>query len=126
MFDRMGAEAFAERPRGELLAAGENVRKRPAGVRDELTPQERQIARRAQDGQSNSQIAAELFLSPRTVEWHLRKVFNKLGIGDLKRADGVVIGRHLLLLASAGGAVDARTRPARRLDWIHSGNRRHP
>ena len=85
MFARMGAEAFAERARGELLATGETVRKRPAGVRDELTPQERQIARRARDGQSNSQIAAELFLSPRTVEWHLRKVFTKLGISSRRQ-----------------------------------------
>jgi DNA-binding CsgD family transcriptional regulator len=80
MFARMGAEAFAERARGELLASGESIRKRAADVPDELTEQERQIARRARDGKSNSEIGAELFLSPRTVEWHLRKVFTKLGI----------------------------------------------
>jgi DNA-binding CsgD family transcriptional regulator len=73
-------EAFAERARHELLATGENVRKRTVETRDELTAQERQIARLARDGLSNPEIGARLFLSPRTVEWHLRKVFAKLGI----------------------------------------------
>jgi DNA-binding CsgD family transcriptional regulator len=98
MFAEMGAEAFAERARGELLATGETVRKRPAGVRDELTPQERQIARRARDGQSNSQIAAELFLSPRTVEWHLRKVFTKLGISSRRQLRDALPERGRLAL----------------------------
>jgi DNA-binding CsgD family transcriptional regulator len=75
----IGMEAFAERARGELLATGERVRKRTVGT-DELTPQERQIARLARDGLSNPEIGARLFMSPRTVEWHLRKVFTKLGI----------------------------------------------
>ena len=73
-------EAFAERARGELLATGERVRKRTVEARDELTPQELQIARLARDGLSNPEIGARLFLSPRTAEWHLRKVFTKLGI----------------------------------------------
>ena len=73
-------EAFAERARGELHATGERVRKRVTETRDELTPQERQIARLARDGLSNPEIGAQLFLSPRTVEWHLHKVFSKLGI----------------------------------------------
>jgi DNA-binding NarL/FixJ family response regulator len=73
-------EAFAERARGELLATGETVRKRNAETRDELTPQQHQIARLACDGLSNPEIGARLFLSPRTVEWHLHKVFTKLGI----------------------------------------------
>jgi DNA-binding CsgD family transcriptional regulator len=76
----IGMEAFAERARRELQATGEKVRKRTVETRDELTPQERQIAELARDGLSNPEIGARLFLSPRTVEWHLRKVFAKLGI----------------------------------------------
>jgi DNA-binding CsgD family transcriptional regulator len=79
-FLSMGAEAFAERARHELLATGEKVRSRRDDTRDDLTPQEEQIARLARDGLTNPEIAAQLFLSPRTVEWHLRKVFSKLGI----------------------------------------------
>ena len=79
-FVNIGMEAFAERAQGELLATGEKVRTRAAEARDELTPQERQIARLARNGLSNPEIGARLFLSPRTVEWHLRKVFAKLGI----------------------------------------------
>jgi len=79
-FLAMGAEAFADRARRELLATGEKVRKRRDDTRDELTPQEEQIARLARDGRTNPEIGAELFLSPRTVEWHLKKVFTKLGI----------------------------------------------
>jgi ATP/maltotriose-dependent transcriptional regulator MalT len=80
LFTGMGAEGFAERARGELLATGAAVRKRRAEARDELTTQERQIAQLAHDGLSNPEIGSRLFLSPRTVEWHLRKVFTKLGI----------------------------------------------
>jgi DNA-binding CsgD family transcriptional regulator len=79
-FTSTGMEAFAERARRELLATGETVRKRTADARDELTPQERQIAELARDGLSNPEIGARLFLSRRTVEWHLRHVFAKLGI----------------------------------------------
>jgi DNA-binding CsgD family transcriptional regulator len=82
MFVAIGMEAFAERARRELSATGERVRKRGVETRDELTPQEEQIARLARDGLSNPEIGAALFLSPRTVEWHLRKVFFKLGIGS--------------------------------------------
>jgi len=78
----MGADGFAERARHELLATGEKVRKRRDDARDELTPQEAHIARLAGDGLTNPQIGAELFLSPRTVEWHLKKVFTKLGISS--------------------------------------------
>jgi DNA-binding NarL/FixJ family response regulator len=75
-------DAFAERARVELLAAGERVHARAAETRDRLTPQEEQISRLARDGLSNPEISAQLFLSPRTVEWHLRKVFGKLGIAS--------------------------------------------
>jgi len=78
----IGMEAFAERARRELIATGEKARRRRADTRDQLTPQEEQIARLARDGLSNPQIGAQLFLSARTVEWHLRKVFTKLGIGS--------------------------------------------
>jgi len=81
-FVSMGAEAFAERARRELLATGTKVRRRVDEARDELTPQEEHIARLARDGRTNPEIAAELYLSPRTVEWHLNKVFTKLGISS--------------------------------------------
>jgi DNA-binding CsgD family transcriptional regulator len=73
-------EGFAERARRELAATGETVRKRTVEARDELTAQEAQIARLAADGRTNAEIAAQFFISPRTVEWHLSKVFAKLGI----------------------------------------------
>jgi DNA-binding CsgD family transcriptional regulator len=80
LFVTIGMEAFAERARGELQATGERVRRRMVETRDDLTAQELQVARLARDGLSNPEIGARLFLSPRTVEWHLRKVFTKLGI----------------------------------------------
>jgi ATP/maltotriose-dependent transcriptional regulator MalT len=79
-FAAMGAQAFAQRARHELMATGAKVRKRLDETRDELTPQEEHIARLARHGRTNTQIGAELYLSPRTVEWHLNKVFTKLGI----------------------------------------------
>jgi DNA-binding NarL/FixJ family response regulator len=79
-FSSIGMEAFAERARGELLATGEKVRERTVATRYVLTAQERQIARLARDGLSNPDIGTRLFLSPRTVEWHLRNAFTKLGI----------------------------------------------
>jgi DNA-binding CsgD family transcriptional regulator len=82
MLAAMGAEAFAERARRELLAAGESVRQPTAEPVSTLTAQEAHIARLAADGQSNAEIGAQLFLSARTVEWHLRKIFTKLGIGS--------------------------------------------
>jgi DNA-binding CsgD family transcriptional regulator len=81
-FTAMGAQGFSERARHELLATGEKVRKRRDDTRDELTPQEEHIARLAREGRTNPEIGAELFLSPRTVEWHLKKVFTKLGISS--------------------------------------------
>ena len=85
MFAAIGMEAFAERARRELVATGEKVRKRSVETRDELTPQEEQIARLARDGLSNPEIGAQLFISARTVEWHLRKVFTKLGISSRRQ-----------------------------------------
>jgi len=80
LFTVIGADAFAERARSELLATGEKVRKREVDTYSQLTPQEEHIVRLARDGRTNPEIAAELFISTRTVEWHLRKVFAKLGI----------------------------------------------
>ena len=82
LFEVTGMEAYAGRARRELLATGEKVRKRSPDTREELTPQEAQIARLAAGGHTNAEIAAQLFLSVRTVEWHLRKVFTKVGIGS--------------------------------------------
>jgi DNA-binding CsgD family transcriptional regulator len=84
-FASIGMEAFAERARMELLATGETVRKRAVGTRDDLTAQERQIAELASSGLSNSEIGARLFISSRTVEWHLRKVFTKLGVSSRRQ-----------------------------------------
>jgi DNA-binding CsgD family transcriptional regulator len=81
-FTSMGAKGFAERAGHELLATGEKVRKRVDETRDQLTPQEQQIARLAREGLTNPEIGAQLFISPRTVEFHLRKVFTKLGISS--------------------------------------------
>jgi ATP/maltotriose-dependent transcriptional regulator MalT len=82
MFIGFGADAFAERTRRELVATGEKPRKRSDETRGRLTAQEEQIARLAAVGQTNQEIGAQLFLSPRTVEWHLHKVFTKLGVGS--------------------------------------------
>jgi ATP/maltotriose-dependent transcriptional regulator MalT len=82
MLAAMGAEAFAERARHELLATGETVRQPTAEPASTLTAQEAHIARLAADGHTNPEIAAQLFLSARTVEWHLRKIFAKLGISS--------------------------------------------
>jgi DNA-binding CsgD family transcriptional regulator len=82
MLDAMGMEAFAERARRELLATGESVRERAPEASSTLTAQETSIARLARDGRTNPEIGAQLFLSARTVEWHLRKIFTKLGIAS--------------------------------------------
>jgi DNA-binding NarL/FixJ family response regulator len=89
MFVAMGVEGFADRAERELLTTGERVRKRAVDAREDLTPQEAQIAQLARDGLSNPEIGAQLFISPRTVEYHLHKVFTKLDIsarGELDRA----------------------------------------
>jgi DNA-binding CsgD family transcriptional regulator len=84
MFGRFGAEAFAERARRELTTTGEKVPRLTVETRDVLTPQEAQVARLAQSGRTNPEIGAELFISPRTVEYHLHKVFTKLDISSRK------------------------------------------
>jgi DNA-binding CsgD family transcriptional regulator len=91
MLDTMGMDAFAERARRELKATGESARKRTIVTGDErLTAQEAQIARMARDGLSNPEIAARMFISPRTVQYHLRKVFTKLGIESRSQLDRVL------------------------------------
>jgi DNA-binding CsgD family transcriptional regulator len=91
-FSQIGAEAFAERARGELLATGETAPRRTMQTRDVLTPQEAQIARLASDRQTNPEIGAKLFISPRTVEYHLRKVFTKLDISSRKELRSALAG----------------------------------
>jgi DNA-binding CsgD family transcriptional regulator len=90
-FERVGAVAWEERARRELRASGETARKRDPATVDQLTPQELQIARFVEDGATNRQIAAQLFLSPRTIDYHLRKIFQKLGISS--RAELIRRGR---------------------------------
>jgi DNA-binding CsgD family transcriptional regulator len=90
MFATMGAVAFAPRARRELLATGESVRARTHDTRDELTAQESQIAQLARGGLSNPDIAARLFISPRTVQYHLRKVFVKLEINSRTQLHAVL------------------------------------
>ena len=98
LFTAIGMEAFAERARRELQATGEKVRKRTVETRDELTSQEWEIARLARAGLSNPEIAAQLFLSPRTVEWHLRKVFLKLDIASRRELANALPGREFRLI----------------------------
>jgi DNA-binding NarL/FixJ family response regulator len=84
MLDAIGMEAFAERARRELHATAERARRRTDDTRGDLTAQEAQITQLAREGHSNREIGAQRFLSRRTVEWHLRKVFTKLGITSRK------------------------------------------
>jgi DNA-binding CsgD family transcriptional regulator len=79
-FNGMGAEGFARRAERELLARDEHARKRSVDTLDQLTPVETHVARRAADGHVNREIAAQLFISPSTVEYHLRKAFRKLDV----------------------------------------------
>src|SRR4029078_6511452 len=92
MLSTMGIDAFADRARRELLATGETVRKRRVGTRGDLTAQEAQIARLARDGLTNPEIGAQLFISPRTVQYHLRKVFLKLGITSRRALERALPG----------------------------------
>jgi DNA-binding NarL/FixJ family response regulator len=88
MFGRFGAEAFAERARRELQATGETVRKRTVETRDVLTAQEAQVARLAAEGHTNPEIGTQLFISARTAEYHLHKVFSKLDISSRRQLRG--------------------------------------
>jgi DNA-binding CsgD family transcriptional regulator len=99
-FSRIGAQAFADRAGRELAATGETVPRRSAEAREHLTAQEAQIARLAADGHTNPEIGAQLFISPRTVEYHLRKVFTKLGIGSRRELRGVLPDGQPALVAS--------------------------
>ncbi|MEU9288191.1 AAA family ATPase [Streptomyces sp. NPDC048275] len=92
MFSKIEAEAFAERARIELQATGAKVRKYTVATHTDLTRQEAQIARLAGEGLTNPEIGARLFLSPHTVEWHLRKVFSKLGISSRKEIRAIHLG----------------------------------
>ena len=92
LFTSMGVEAFGERSARELLATGEHARKRTVETRGQLTAQEAQIARLARDGLSNPEIGTRLFISPRTVEYHLHKVFGKLAISSRSQLDHALPG----------------------------------
>ena len=92
-FASMGTRSWAERARRELVATGERVRKRTEDTRDDLTPQEEEIAQLARDGRTNPEIGAQLFIAARTVEWHLRKVFTKLDISSRRELDGALSRR---------------------------------
>jgi DNA-binding CsgD family transcriptional regulator len=92
MLAGFGATAFAERTRRELVATGETVSRRAAGAPEVLTAQEAQIARLAGAGKTNPEIGAELFISPRTVEWHLSKVFTKLAIDSRSKLSAALTG----------------------------------
>ena len=101
MLATIGMEAFAERAARELLATGEKVRRRTIETRDRLTPQEAQIAQLASDGLTNPEIGARLFLSARTVEWHLGKVFAKLGVSSRRELNAALSKAGLAALPAS-------------------------
>jgi len=106
VFEDLGLDVFAERTRVELRATGERVRKREVGMPEELTPQEAQIAALVSRGEANREIASQLFVSPSTVEYHLRKVFRKLGVTSRTQLAHVMVnqrrGAELRIAAEAG------------------------
>jgi DNA-binding NarL/FixJ family response regulator len=104
MFTSIGALAFGARAERELMATGETARKRTAEPRNELTAQELQIAQFARDGLANAEIGARLVISPRTVEYHLHKVFTKLGISSRNHLARVLPDATRVLTSAAPGA----------------------
>jgi DNA-binding CsgD family transcriptional regulator len=106
-FERLGAGAWADRARDELRASGETARKRSPSALDQLTPQELQITRLVSEGATNKEVAARLFLSPRTIDYHLRKIYTKLGISsraELIRGGVEHDGRRLVAATKPAGA----------------------
>jgi DNA-binding CsgD family transcriptional regulator len=93
LFDAQGFEAFAQRSRGELLATGERASKRTGEATEQLTPQETQVARLVVEGSSNRQVAVQLFISPNTVEYHLQKVFRKVGVSSRTQLARALLGQ---------------------------------
>jgi DNA-binding CsgD family transcriptional regulator len=96
LFEEMGVSAFAERARRELLATGEKIRKRTTTPTGSLTAQEAQIARLVKDGLTNPEIGTRLFLSARTVEWHLRNVFGKVGVSSRRQLRDIDLEAHIV------------------------------
>jgi DNA-binding CsgD family transcriptional regulator len=96
MFEEMGVAAFAERARRELLATGEKIRKRTTTPTGSLTAQEAQIARLVKEGLTNPEIGTRLFLSARTVEWHLRNVFGKVGVSSRRQLRDIDLEAHIV------------------------------
>ncbi len=101
LFSRMGVLAFAERTSAALRASGENIRSRTAELRDVLTGQERQIAHLASEGLTSKDVGAQLFLSHRTVEWHLHNVFTKLGISSRKELNDALTSSQPMSVSPA-------------------------
>jgi DNA-binding CsgD family transcriptional regulator len=126
MFDSMGARGFADRARRELLATGETARRRTVETVTDLTPQELQIANLAADFRQNKEIASELFLSPRTVEWHLRKVFAKLAVSSRRELRALLRPRAGLPPLALPGSMKLVENPSLRTRWPEGNDHGRP